>query len=178
MFNSKLSKQEQGFTLTEVLVAILITSVFVATAMQAVVIAAVMRVKAKQSAEAITWIQQDLENVRYQANQLDYNNTTSQYNPDSTRCSATTSITGYGDKLRDIVAGRDITTASNNVDLLKTSSSGKTYNLRRTTTPSSLSNSVPYNNLQLSYTVNPTSGGSDIAILYAEIIPDVAFKCP
>lgn len=67
MLETKSSQQEHGFTLTEVLVAILITSVFVATAMQAVVVAAVMRVKAKRSAEATTWIQQDLENVKSSA---------------------------------------------------------------------------------------------------------------
>ncbi len=67
MFKPKLSKQEQGFTLIEVLIAILITTLFITIAMQAVVIAAVFKARAKQFAEATNWIQQDLESVRQQA---------------------------------------------------------------------------------------------------------------
>jgi prepilin-type N-terminal cleavage/methylation domain-containing protein len=67
MFKRKLPKQEQGFTLIEVLIAILITTLFITIAMQAMVIAAVFKARAKQFAEATTWIQQDLEGVRQQA---------------------------------------------------------------------------------------------------------------
>ncbi len=67
---SKLPQQEQGFTLVEVLVSILITTTFVATAMQAMVLAAVFKSRAKQYSEATTWIQEDLENVRHTASQL------------------------------------------------------------------------------------------------------------
>lgn len=67
MFKSKLPQQNQGFTLVEVLVAILITTVFVAVAMQAIAIAAVFKARAKQYTEATNWIQEDLENVKSQA---------------------------------------------------------------------------------------------------------------
>jgi prepilin-type N-terminal cleavage/methylation domain-containing protein len=70
MFKPKLPQQEQGFTLVEVLVAVLLTTVFVATAMQAVVIAAFFKTRARQYAEATTWIQQDLESVKQQADIL------------------------------------------------------------------------------------------------------------
>lgn len=72
MFKPKLPQQEQGFTLVEVLVAILITTVFVATTMQAMVIAAVFKARAKQYSEATNWIQEDLESVRQQASVLGY----------------------------------------------------------------------------------------------------------
>ncbi len=161
---------EQGFTLTEVLVAILITSVFVATAMQAVVIAAVMKVKARQYAEATTWIQEDLENVKFQA---------SQYQNDS-RCSPVTPgpNNGYADGLRDSVSGINPETTNdpegNTININKTGSTGQAFTLRRTTTPSS---NPPFNLLQVSYSVLPSSGSS-IANLYTEVIPDAAFKCP
>lgn len=64
--------QDQGFTLVEVLVAILITTVFVAVAMQAVVIAAVFKARAKQFSEATNWIQEDVESVRQQATIVGY----------------------------------------------------------------------------------------------------------
>lgn len=68
----KLPHQDQGFTLVEVLVAILITTVFVAVAMQAVVIAAVFKARAKQFSEATNWIQEDVESVRQQATIVGY----------------------------------------------------------------------------------------------------------
>jgi prepilin-type N-terminal cleavage/methylation domain-containing protein len=65
MFKPKLP-QDQGFTLIEVLIAIVITTLFITIAMQAMVIAAVFKARAKQFAEATNWIQQDLESVRQQ----------------------------------------------------------------------------------------------------------------
>lgn len=70
MFKQKSLQQEQGFTLVEVLVAILITTLFVAVSMQAMVFAAVFKARAQESAEATNWIQEDLENVKYQAANL------------------------------------------------------------------------------------------------------------
>jgi len=72
MFKQKLLREEQGFTLVEVLVSILIVTVFVGVSMQAMVIAAVFKARAKQHSEATTWIQEDLENVKYRAAQLNY----------------------------------------------------------------------------------------------------------
>lgn len=183
MFKLMPTQGNQGFTLTEVLVAILITSVFVATAMQAVVIAAVMRVKAKQYAEATTWIQQDLEDVKFQA---------SQYNKDSSgnvvdkdvhfkRCSPTNSEDGYADGLGDKLSNRSETygdtdtSLSDTYEITKSSSTGSQYNFKRTLTPSDI---PPYNVLQVKYEVIPANGNPSIAALYTEVIPDAAFKCP
>jgi prepilin-type N-terminal cleavage/methylation domain-containing protein len=151
MLNPK-SQANQGFTLTEVLVALLITTLFIATAMQAMVFAAVFRVKAKQNAQAITWIQQDLEAVKYKAtegptpNQLPY---------DSTKCGT------YGTYLRDNLPPLS--------DGGTTIIAGKTFTLSRSPSPNG-------NVLQLTYSVVP-EGGSLIANLYTEVLPDAAFKC-
>lgn len=72
MFKPKLLKKEQGFTLIEVLVAILIATIFVTVTMQMMVIATVFKAKAQENAEATNWIQADLENVRYQAGNLQF----------------------------------------------------------------------------------------------------------
>lgn len=72
MFKSKLLKQEQGFTLIEVLVAILIATSFITVAMQIMAIAAVFKVRAQEFAEATNWIQEDLENVKYEATNFQY----------------------------------------------------------------------------------------------------------
>ena len=70
MLESK--KQEQGFTLVEVLVAILIATLFVTVTMNMMVGAAYMKARAQQYSAAINRIQQDLEQVKYQAAQLSF----------------------------------------------------------------------------------------------------------
>lgn len=101
MFKSKLPQHEQGFTLVEVLIAILITTIFISIAMQAMVIAAVFKVRARQVAEATTWIQEDLENVRFQAGKLRYTQLTINPIIGATSLSLS-SVTGFavGDALR------------------------------------------------------------------------------
>ena len=68
----KLPKQEQGFTMVEVLIAILIATIFVAVTMQMMALAAMFKVRAQEYAEATTWIQEDLESVKYEAANLQY----------------------------------------------------------------------------------------------------------
>jgi prepilin-type N-terminal cleavage/methylation domain-containing protein len=75
-----LSKSNQGFTLVEVLVAILITTLFISVAMQGIVIAALFKAKAQESSEATTWIQEDLENVKYNAATFKYTSLTANAN--------------------------------------------------------------------------------------------------
>lgn len=75
-FQKRLKPAEQGFTLFEVLIAILVITLFISVAMQAMVFAAVFKVKAQEYAEATTWIQEDLENVKYQADNLQFPQTT------------------------------------------------------------------------------------------------------
>ncbi len=76
-FNKKLKLAEQGFTLVEVLVAIVIATIFIGVAMQMTVFAAIFKIKAQEYAEATTWIQEDLDNeVKYKADKLQFHQTT------------------------------------------------------------------------------------------------------
>lgn len=72
MLKPKTQQQEQGFSLVEVLVAILIATIFVTVAMQMLAIAAIFKVRAQEYAEATTWIQEDLEQVKYYAANYQY----------------------------------------------------------------------------------------------------------
>ncbi len=56
--------QSHGFTLVEVAVSMLILSIFIGTAMQGLVFSTSFKVRAKQLTEANNWIQQDLEDVK------------------------------------------------------------------------------------------------------------------
>ena len=101
MFKPKVPQQEQGFTLVEVLVAILVIALFVAVAMQGMVIAALFKARAQQLAKATTWIQEDLENVKSQAAKLQYTSLTLAANPTTGTVLNVASVDGFqaGDTL-------------------------------------------------------------------------------
>lgn len=231
MFKPKL--QQQGFTLVEVLVAIMLMTVFVAVAMQTMVLAAVFKARAREFAEATTWIQADLEDVNYKAANFQYTSLTADAAsgafsinvasvddfaaPDklkvgsdpgtytiaingiigttltiapnflktdqlqgaevvaTTRCNQAQNA-GFADGLRDKITGTNQTTISNSVNIPKTIvSTGEAFIMKRTTT---LSSTAPYNVLQVTYDVLPTSGGLSVANFYTEVIPNAALQCP
>ena len=91
---------EGGFTLSEVLVAIILTTTFVAVAMQGMVVAMLLKSKALQSAEANRWVQADIEQTRSQItiNRLPMG---TQWG----RCHPTSADLGFADLVRDRVVG-------------------------------------------------------------------------
>lgn len=100
MHLQKSATQDEGFTLFEVLISIVIVSVFLAIAMQALLFTIVFKVRAEQRHEAITWIQKDLEFVKNQAKEYEINTF-----PYSDRCNATTSADGFAAGLLHSILG-------------------------------------------------------------------------
>ncbi len=78
MFKIELPNKDQGFTLIEVLVAIIIVTVFVTVTMQAMTIALYFKVRAREYSEAMFWIQQDLETQKQTAATYQYGKLISQ----------------------------------------------------------------------------------------------------
>lgn len=72
MLKPKLMQREQGFSLVEVLVAILIATLYVTVTMQMMVVATIIKARAQEFVEATTWIQEDLEDIKYQAANYQY----------------------------------------------------------------------------------------------------------
>jgi type II secretory pathway pseudopilin PulG len=64
---SQFSESRSGFALIEVVVGILIMTLFIGVAMQFMVYSSLLKAPAQQYTEAMTWIQQDLEEIKYQA---------------------------------------------------------------------------------------------------------------
>ena len=71
---AKKSPSEAGFTLLEVLVAMLIAFFFVLGSMQALVLSTALRVKAQERQRANQLIQEDIEQIRFIAKELATNN--------------------------------------------------------------------------------------------------------
>ena len=164
------NKTEQGFTMVDVLVSILIGTIFTTVSMQAMIIAAYTRVRITKISEAMLSIQEDLEWVKYQAIESNLS-----YRGNEARCSAT-QTTGFADALRDVVLGSDSSETTSTSTEIKESHSApsKQYKLQLTM---NLKNQDPFNVLELSYKVTSVSGGKVLADLYTEVIPDAAFKC-
>lgn len=62
----------QGFTLTEVMVGALIMVILTVNLQAMVVYAGMFRLKAKNSSDSRAWVQQDLENVQFDASQFSF----------------------------------------------------------------------------------------------------------
>jgi Prokaryotic N-terminal methylation motif len=169
--------QERGFTLSEVLVAILLTTTFVAVAMQGMVVAMLLKSKSLQVAEANRWIQADLEQIRSQIaiNQLPMGT-------QRARCHPASADLGFADSIRDNLAGGNVAGSADYSlpPLLVTSQTSKTFEIARTLSIPATPENSNAKILGIQYTVTPTTGGSleqPILHLYTEVIPDAAFQC-
>lgn len=178
-------KKANGFTLVEVLVGVLLILTFVGISTQAFVLSTFFRVRGQELSEATTWVQEDLENVRFEAGQLNFDTAVQDVALHSTRCAAGDATDGYADLLRDQILGSDSSDAISPFDFTQASAIGdRPYIVRRTITPSA---TPPYNTVEVRHAVyaadelpaNPTEvGGADaIATSYAEIIPNASFSC-
>ena len=148
---------EEGFTIVDAIIGILIASIFLLVSLQAIVLATYFRVAAQRTSEGILLIQQDLEEIRYLAT-----TTNLPYNPDF--CNPTDTTNGYAQALIDSLATPPNPQKINNLE----------YVLNRTTT---VATDIPYHILQLTYQVRAADDGDEVAKIYTEVIPDAAFEC-
>ena len=167
---------ETGFTLSEVLVAILLTTTFMAVALQGMVVAMLLKSKALQVSEANRWVQADLEQVRSQI-------TLSQVPLDihRQRCHPATADGGFADLIRDNLAGGNTTGTADYAlaTLNETSQIGKTFQITRTVSIPSIPENTQAKILGIQYTVTPsgTDRRQPILHFYTEVMPDAALQC-
>jgi hypothetical protein len=169
---------ESGFTLSEVIVSILLITTFVAVAMQGMVVAMLLKSKSLQISEVDRWVQTDLEGIRSKITSsqlpLDISN--------QSRCNPPSADLGFADLIRDNLAGVNVTGTDdyNLVPLVTTITTSKTFQIARTlSVPTSLENSAS-KILGIQYTVTPINADSleqPILHFYTEVMPDAALKC-
>lgn len=157
MLRLKVIQKPQGFTLIEVLVAILVASAFIGAVMQVMVSAIALKVAARQRSDITNWIQEDLEFVRYQASTIAQN---------PSKCNPPDSKDGYAAQLKAIIN-------------TKTPSPRTFYNreFQMTRVAEYTTSRNPNRVLNLDYTVTPVGSSNNFMQLRAEVIPDEAFKC-
>ncbi len=159
---------QRGFSLVEVLVALMTTMIFVTVTLQMFVSAAFLRSKGDQYDQAYNWIQEDHERVFAKANQYEASAV-----PASTLCAATNPNNGLAASfLNDSTLGLGGKTA-----IIGTKTfGGNTFTLTR---EADYALSVdPYKLLEINYTVTPSNGGAAVAQINTEIAIYAGFKCP
>ncbi len=162
---SKVLQKEQGFTMFEVLVGTLIASAFVTISMQALIIATMARVKAQEKQAASQWIQEEIETVKFLADN-------SAISLDNSKCLADSYSKGYAQALKDEVVKQ----IPNDRPFL-----GFNLRLNRSYIDD---NNVPYKILKIKYAVQTVKDGkekeivNEIAEDYIELMPNVALLCP
>ena len=160
---AKKSPSEAGFTLLEVLVAMLIAFFFVLGSMQALVLSTALRVKAQENQRANQLIQEDIEQILFTAKELA---------PNNSLCNATAYNGSYAQYLFN-----NLPTKPGNKQLLN--GKGKTYELFRT--PASGSTAKV---LKINFEVKALDGsnnpvGDALATDHIEVIPNAAIEqCP
>lgn len=158
----------KGFTLVEVLVAIMVTLIFITITMQMFVSAAFFRARADQYNQAFNWIQEDFETTFNKASQYE-----SDAQPYSTMCSATDPANGLAASfLNDATIGLGGSPAT----IGSKDFGGNTYTMTRSGTYTNSDD--PFKLLILTYTVTPVNGGVAIANINTEVAIYAGFKCP
>ncbi|WP_009631635.1 type IV pilus modification PilV family protein [Synechocystis sp. PCC 7509] len=167
MLQSKKKLFSQGFTIIEVVVSMLIITIFLAIAMHLMVVAAIFKARADQYDRAIVWIQEDLEQAIAIAQQYEQNAT-----PYSTKCSATVASNGLAAGLLNDPTGIGGTPKNFGVRSFGSTS------FTMTRTADYATSFDPFKLLRLNYSVTPANGGSAIATISTEVIANATFKCP
>ncbi len=179
--SGKLKENEAGFSLIEVLVTILVITLFLLGALQATVLATLIRVQGQDKTEASNWIQRDLELIRSQSFNLDRTGTS--YSPNTASC--TGSI--YGSRL-----GTNISGAFPEETGIIINVNNKPYQIFRDYLPVG-------NVLRITYTVSyaaahpryiasasynagtlptPPTNANIISTLSTEVVPNASLSCP
>jgi prepilin-type N-terminal cleavage/methylation domain-containing protein len=158
-----LGRSAQGFSLTEVLASVVIISIFAMMTMDILVIAAIFSARAEQYDKAFTWIQEDLELVRFKASEYEKNAFP------SSLCNATLPANGLAAGLLNVLGGSPLVLGPRIMG-------GKPVILTRKA--DYVTAADPFKLLKIDYVVTPQAGGTQIASLSTEVLPNAALKCP
>lgn len=163
--------------MSEVLVAILLTTTFVSVALQGMVVAMLLKTKALQISEANQWVQTDMESIRAKM-------TLSQFplGENQSKCYPVNADGGFAALIGDNLVGVGSGNASdrNLPPLVATSKTGKTFQIVRTLSIPNTPENARFKILGIQYLVIPSMGTNLEAPIfqsYTEVMPDAALQC-
>jgi hypothetical protein len=188
----KLSSSESGFSLLEVIIAILTITAFLTGTLQLMAVDALYKVRSERQAQANFWIQEDFEDTKYIASTLNVTSSPNYVSPDV----CTNISQGYATALRRQLRATPLPTPiPTDPQLVATRTIvGKNYSLYRTFNITNQSANPHL--LRIEYKVKLADDeiandyqtqekderseqeGKFLAKSSVEVIPDASFKCP
>jgi type II secretory pathway pseudopilin PulG len=180
----KLSSSESGFSLLEVIIAILTITAFLTGTLQLMAVDALYKVRSERQAQANFWIQEDFEDVKYLASALNVKSEPANPNVSADVCTGTE---GYATALRRQLTGTPVPNPIPTDPQLVGDREivGKEYSLYRTFDITN--QSANPHRLRIDYRVQLAQGETAndyrnqenvIATSSVEVIPDASFECP
>ena len=163
-FVYKQSQCESGFTLMEVIVASLMVFLFVVGSMQAMALSVAIRIKAQERQRADQLIQEDIEQIRLVAEDMDANHSL---------CSATAYSGGYAEAL---ASDSDFPANNATKRVIEDVNTSPQYQIDRTVVTGSGGSTSTI--LKLNYEVKEVGKSKVITTDYFEVIPNAAIQCP
>ncbi len=178
----KLPSSESGFSMLEVIIAILTITAFLTGTLQLMAVNALYKVRAERQAKANFWIQEDFEYVKALASSLDVTSS-----PDYVKTDVCTGTEGYATALRRQLTETTLTNTSIPTEKLvdrRPIVGEKDYSLYRTFDITN--QSANPHRLLIDYRVEATDKTTKdypnqedvIAKSSVEVVPDESFKCP
>ena len=188
----KLSSSESGFSLLEVIIAILTITAFLTGTLQLMAVDALYKVRSERQAQANFWIQEDFEDTKYIASTLNVTSSPNYVSPDV----CTNISQGYATALRRQLRATPLPTPiPTDPQLVATRTIvGKNYSLYRTFNIDNQSDNPHL--LRIEYKVKLADDeiandyqtqerderseqeGKFLAKSSVEVIPDASFECP
>ncbi len=188
----KLSSSESGFSLLEVIIAILTITAFLTGTLQLMAVDALYKVRSERQAQANFWIQEDFEDTKYIASTLNVTSSPNYVSPDV----CTNISQGYATALRRQLRATPLPTPiPTDPQLVATRTIvGKNYSLYRTFNITNQSDNPHL--LRIEYKVKLADDeiandyqtqerderseqeGKFLAKSSVEVIPDASFECP
>ncbi len=158
----------QGFTLVEALVSMLLTATYLGITMNIMVAAAFLRAKATEYNEVYNWIQDDFEQVVSKAKSYE-----SQALPYSTLCNPTNFSNGL---TANFIADNNNGLGGENINLGNRSYGTQTFSLSRSASPEN--NYDPNRLMKIKYTITDTGKNKKIIEIDTKVILSSGFNCP
>ncbi len=176
-FIARSKSDRDGFTLSEVLVAILLATTFTSVALQGMVVAMLLKSKALQLAEANQWVQTDLETIRASITVSRF-----PFAEHQSKCDPESIEGGFAAAIGDNLAGSKMTSSVDRhlTPLTATSRTGKAFRIVRILSIPNIPENSRFKILGIEYLVVPMSGANLEAPIfqsYTEVMPNAALQC-
>ena len=163
-FKDYKSLSNQGFTVVEIFVAIMVIMISLTVALQMFISAAYLRARSQEYGDVYQWVQEDFETVRSQA--VSYESAALPY---STACGLAPASNLAANFISTVLGGSSVSLGTRSL-------AGQDVTLNRTATYAT--SAAPDRLVELQYSLVPVGEIQPSFEMMAEVVVYAAFRCP